>query len=322
MNVRLSILLVLVLALIGGAVLITQVLSTREPDNKQPWMYKITPQDIVSISISHADKETAYESTGDQRWFIKDGNDTPVAIDKWGGKVILLSGPRSSRTLASKIDDPAKYGLDFPQTTVELVDRSGYPLRFHLGDPTPDSDFWYARLVDSEKLYTVPSVWGEEISKLATNPPYSNTPKALVGLQATDIAGVIATYEDQQRQYFLKGNKWVFRDGNKDSPLTVDLLAIPSFITTAPWESLIAEYESDDFSTYGLDSPTTKLEIITKDEKRIELHVGNATSDDNRRYARPVGSERLFTLPASWNDEAVMLVTEPLLLTSSELAGE
>ena len=82
MNVRLSILLVLVLALIGGAVLITQVLSTRDPENRQPWMYKITPEDIVRISISHADKETAYESTGDHQWVIKDGNDTPVAMDK------------------------------------------------------------------------------------------------------------------------------------------------------------------------------------------------------------------------------------------------
>ena len=171
MNVRLSILLVIVLVLIGGSVGITQALRTKEPREQEPWFFKLNVGDIEQISVTHNDEHTEYAYEGSQ-WVIKDGNATPVFVDKWAGATLLLSGPRSSRALDIEIVDPAEYGFDPPQTKVEIVDKSGFPLRFELGDPTPDGDNWYARLEESPRLFTVASSWCEVVSKLATEPPY------------------------------------------------------------------------------------------------------------------------------------------------------
>ena len=171
MNVRLSILLVIVLVLIGGSVGITQALRTKEPREQEPWLFKVNVGDTEQISVTHVDQHMDYAYEGSQ-WVIKDGNDTPVFVDKWSGTTLLLSGPRSSRALDIEIDDAAEYGLDSPQTKVQIVDKSGFPLRFELGDPTPDGNDWYARLEGSARLFTVASAWGEVISKLATEPPY------------------------------------------------------------------------------------------------------------------------------------------------------
>lgn len=175
MNVRLSILLVVVLALIGGSVIITRELSTKEQPQREDWLYRVNLEDIKSISVTHLDSQMDYTYDGEQ-WVIKDGEDTPVYVDKWAGTTLLLSGPRSSRSLADTVDDPAKFGLDFPQTTVRLVDKSGVPLQFYLGDATPDGKSWYATLEGSPRLFTVDSTWSDVITKLATEPPYPPTP--------------------------------------------------------------------------------------------------------------------------------------------------
>lgn len=172
MNVRLTILLLLVLVLIGGSVAITQQLTSKEPRAVETWLYRIDSEDIAVISVTYRGEHMEYARTGDDTWVIKDGNDTPVFIDKWAGTPYLLGGPRSSRELDTLIDDPAKYGLEEPQTTIILIDRNGFPLEFHLGDTTPDGQNWYARLAGGDRLFTVVSAWTEVVSKLATEPPY------------------------------------------------------------------------------------------------------------------------------------------------------
>lgn len=171
MNVRLSILLVVVLILIGGTVGITQVLNTEEPREQEPWFFKLNLSDIEQISVTHVEERVDYAYEGDQ-WLIKDGNDTPVFIEAWAGTTLLLSGPRSSRALDIETYDPAEYGFDPPQTKVQIIDKSGFPLRFELGDLTPDGENWYARLEGSPTLFTIAASWCEVISRLATEPPY------------------------------------------------------------------------------------------------------------------------------------------------------
>ena len=176
MSVRLSLLLVVVLIIVGGTVVITQRGKTAEPQIVQPWMYRVDMEDITDISVVHKGERQDYELQ-DKQWVIKDGNDTPVFIDRWAGTTLILSGPRSSRALADQVDDPAKYGLDSPQTSVTLENKSGAPLVFHLGDPTPDGNHWYAKVEGSEMLFTVASLWGETISRLVNEPPYTPTPE-------------------------------------------------------------------------------------------------------------------------------------------------
>ena len=175
MNVRFSILLVLVLLLVGGGVAISRELSTTKGEPKNPWLFKVDIDEIVGISVVYQGQQMSYERQDDQ-WVIKDGNDTPVFQDKWAGTTLLLSGPRVSRAVADEIGDASTYGLDPPAARVQLANTSGFPLEFHLGDPTPDEDDWYARLVGSQQLFTVPASWGTVVTRLAIQPPYEPTP--------------------------------------------------------------------------------------------------------------------------------------------------
>ena len=175
MNVRLSILLVLVLVLIGGSVFVTKELSTKKHTQREDFLYKFSSDDLLVITVTHRGQTVEY-ARQDNQWVIRDGNDTPVDVDQWAGTPLLVSGPRSSRVVDERIDDPAKYGLDPPQTQLRILDRSNIPLDLYLGDPTPRGGDWYATVVGSGKLFTVAGVWGEVISKLAIDPPYPDVP--------------------------------------------------------------------------------------------------------------------------------------------------
>ena len=85
---------------------------------------------------------------------------------------LILSGPRVNRVLDATVDNPESYGLEPPQTTVEVTERGGQKFEFHLGHLTPDQKNQYAQLVGSPTLFTVTALWGDVINGLVSDPPY------------------------------------------------------------------------------------------------------------------------------------------------------
>ena len=311
MNVRLSILLVIVLAIVGGSVVITQQLRTREPRDQAPWMYRVNVDDIAGVSVIHEGEHTDY-ALEDDEWIIKDGEDTQVFLDAWSGKVLILSGPRSSREVAEQIDDTAKYGLDSPQTRVTITDKSGSPLEFHLGDPTPNGVNWYAKLVASERLFTVDSTWSEVISKLATEPPY--TP---FKINVENINSMAVTQNDRRVQYSFEDDQWTVKDEDgEDAPVLADEWASLALLLDRPEVRRISVNEPE-VAQYGLDSPQTQVQIIHKDSDLKELHLGDTTFDGESRYARIVGSNVLYTVAVAWSEVVSRLASEPPYLSTA-----
>ncbi len=92
-------------------------------------------------------------------------------LDRWGGIPLLVTGPRSSRVLEERIDDPAAYGLESPQTVVEVSLEDGRQIAVHLGDVTPDGNGNYAQLVGFPTLFIVNVSWGEVLNRLVLEPP-------------------------------------------------------------------------------------------------------------------------------------------------------
>ena len=164
MNLRLSILLVVILLIFGGTFLSLRVTDNNAPDTSRPWRYRIDEGDIGAMEFTHQGEEIAYfRSPASLDWYIAgDGEevpDIPVFHQKWGGTPLLMSGPRVTRPLADTIVDPASFGLDPPETAVKVFDRYGNIIEFHLGMPTPDNVNQYARLVGEDALFTVPIEW-------------------------------------------------------------------------------------------------------------------------------------------------------------------
>ena len=173
MNPRLTVLLVAVLLIFGGAFLAVRLTGSGEEAKFTPWLYRIDDQSIVHVEVTYGGQTVNYArepGTGD--WYIDKEPKVPVLQEKWGGTPLLLSGPKVSRALAEKIENPASYGLEPPLTRVRVTDVGGTTLEFHLGKATPDTKNQYARLAGHPALFAVPAEWANVVNRLATEPPY------------------------------------------------------------------------------------------------------------------------------------------------------
>ena len=309
MNLRLSILLVAVLVLFGGTFLVVRFTGPQERTPDEPWLFRLDDGAINHIVVTHNDQTVNYDKNpGSLIWFILDDQGLPVNFEKWAGTPLLLSGPRVNRVLSDTIDDPVSYGLDPPETSVNVTERSGQGFEFHMGFSTPDETNTYARLVGFPQLFTVPTSWAEVISRLATEPPYPR----LYLIDENDIRDIQVISDGRTVNYHRDLLTKLFSiEGDPNVPVfpekwgeTLGLIINPRVV------EVLADDEGD-AASYGLDPPRTIARLTKMDGSSIEFHLGVTTPDQERYYAQTVGKEEVMIVPASWAQAVIELAADP-----------
>jgi len=169
MNFRVSFILLVLVAVVGGYVLIFELQRQPERPPAAPWFYDISTEDITNISVTFEGQRQAFAIT-DQGWVFEDTGE-PVDVDRWGGITLLLSGPRTTRVVEEQFDNPAQYGLDPPQSYITVRLKGGRQIDILLGDKTPDGIKHYAQVVGYDPLFLIHSSWGDVLNRLVTEPP-------------------------------------------------------------------------------------------------------------------------------------------------------
>lgn len=330
MNIRLTILLIIVLLLFGGT--FAGVILTRDPEprQEQAWLWRVDDNSLVNILVTYEGETLEYrKKEGGVRWFIvEEDRERQVYQDKWSGTPLLLSGPRVNRTLADEMENPAQYGLDPPITVVRLTERTGRQYEAHLGLPTPDGQNQYARLVGSPKLFSVPQIWARVVNRLVFQPPYPRLydtdieDRELLHVGKQDVIYFEVTVDGEQVIYGAdRDDNWFIIEVDEATGEDKEF-AIPAESWTGA-DSLLENPEVIDTvsenlrdpENYGLDPAGTSVWLATSAEETHEFYIGDSTPDGSHRYAVTSGQTELFTVPASWADAIERLVTEPLVTT-------
>ena len=327
MNLRLSILLVVVLLIFGGTFLILQLTDNGQPDLSRTWLYRIDDGDIIALELVHDGEEIAYfRSPASLDWYIASDSeeepDIPVFQQRWGGTPLLMSGPRVTRPLSDSIENPAAFGLEPPETAVTIFDRYGNTVEFHLGKPTPDNLNQYARLVGEDALFTVPIEWAYVVNRLANDPPFGrlydidqHTVLLVQFFRGEEVTRYVI--EDSTGRWFLDGEPPLLLD---PGPWAESLLPLMN-----PRMDLILAHDIDDPALYGLDEPDTVLVIIRRGgQQGIEVHIGDETPDGKYRYVDVVvGSmvsedTNLYGVLNSRIDPIIAMATDPPVLAEED----
>jgi Domain of unknown function (DUF4340) len=128
---------------------------------------------LVHIGVVHDGQAVDYErQIGSEEWHILTDSEVPVAEEKWSEILPSLSTAPVAQVVSDKIDEPAKYGLESPQTRVRVTTSQEEPVDFYLGNATPDGQSRYAQRRGTSELFTVPETWAKMLEGLATKPPY------------------------------------------------------------------------------------------------------------------------------------------------------
>ncbi len=169
MSFRVSFILLVLVAVVGGYVFLFQLQDRGEVSLQNPWFYDVGFGDITGISVTYLGDTQDFNKTPEGWVFLETGD--PVDNYRWGGIVLLLTGPRSSRVLVEDVDNPEEYGLAPALTRITVTVLGGREILMSIGDKTPDSNSSYAMVDGSTTLFTSPSDWAGILNRLVTEPP-------------------------------------------------------------------------------------------------------------------------------------------------------
>ena len=174
MSFRVSFILLVLVAVVGGYVLLFELQKTPKAAENAPWLFAVGMEEFAIISLEHTGQKQVFENTPDGWVFL----DTRQAVnpERWGGIPLLLTGPRSTRVAKAQIDNPADYGLDPPQSVFTVMLKRGQSITTLLGNKTPDGQNHYGQVIGSAPLFLIPASWGNVINEIVDNPPFPPTP--------------------------------------------------------------------------------------------------------------------------------------------------
>ncbi len=325
MNVRLTILMVVVVAVVGGAWAIiefTNIVSRGEAQEDEPWLFSIDEGSITYIQVVHGGESIEYaRDSGSHQWRILGDPSYPVFQQRWSGTPLLLSGPRVNRGLRETIENPADYGLAPPETIVRVSDWADNTFEFHMGMPTPDGQNQYVRLVGDDALFTVPAIWADVVNRLAVDPPYGR----LFSLELEFLRVVEVNAGDSTAVYFLEGDQWLV----SDEPPPVDPeTAAPASEEWLEWLPILAAPRIDDIveqllqgrdterlAEYGFDEPEVRVVLARRGQAAVEFQLTEGPPGSGSYYARSLEQtdEKLYLMKKSRLEGIERLASNPLV---------
>ena len=352
MSLRLSLVLVVIFAFASIAVA-WRIRNAPEEQKEplSPYFYTLDSADITGVSIIAGDNAASWHIRREEdrnRWYFDEPKDIPVNTDRWGGITTLLSGPRTHRVLMEQFSDPEIYGLDDPQTIVQLTLRDGKTVTVHIGDETPDGGSHYTRQTGSSQLQMVDSSWGDVLARLANEPPYpgwyygetiapkiENIHQALFYRRGFELARAFGyndtdTPEKEEGWYLCDlplaarepctGATALDKQGVEEmlQPiLEPHINAVEAYGQGEVFEELAPLF--DKYGT-GEDAPYVTLRRETETEEgvtevwTISLSLGDLTPDGSEMYIVAMDSKDVLRVDAEWGKSILALFDAPLPL--------
>lgn len=332
MNWKLTAALVAIAVIIGAVVYFNPFTGEEDPRKKNPWFYQVSFDDIVKIEVTAGENKESFSKITESVWVIDRLGDIPPSHTRWGGIVLLLSGPQTKRdfsTIRPTIENPAEYGLDTPQLVVKIGLTGERELDFRLGDKTTDGNHHYGQVIGFPQLFLISDLWGEVLARLANEPP---TPKWWQYRDPEILEEVniyLGSSEGNEDGPYLRlqnnDGEWEARNFPEDEanrPLDPDKWAEYVNLVGGPVDIEIVEYgvRDRDYIDWGIDDKGKSVEIRfsgltergTKYVEGVLYLLGDKTEDGQRYYAVPpsdISLTPVITLSAEWVDAMFDLIS-------------
>lgn len=187
MSFKLTAVLLALLVILGGGAYAVARSKAKPATEPTKYLYKYPYEDITKIDIDLPDKSMHIKQTkvGEQEtWAFADGTGPSDDADTANASNVqlIMSGPAYARVVADGPDATARladYGLAKPSIVATITTKNGVVHKVLMGDKTPDGKYHYAKNAESDTIYLVDKVWGDELTRVVNNPPLKTaTPTA------------------------------------------------------------------------------------------------------------------------------------------------
>lgn len=132
------------------------------------YLYEVDQSEInyLSVQTPIGRKEFHLKPDG---WYFTDPPNVPVNTERWGGIVLLLTGPKVERLLPKDVDVSQLGFGQGSRMSIKTSDGETFTLVF--GDKTVGQDAYYVKAEWSGEIVTINVAWVEAITRLSSVPP-------------------------------------------------------------------------------------------------------------------------------------------------------
>jgi len=179
MKVRNTIILIILLALLGGYVYFFEVRgNTGEEATPTPSTVQVldlNEDDVVGLTVQGPEGTTRLSRPVGGQWQMEEPSQEPADDTRVGLVVSSLAHLSASRSL-TETTDLEPFGLASPLWTVEVEVAGGTTERIQIGDKNPAGGQYYVKKEGDSAIYLVYASTIEGLQRLVKEPPYQPTP--------------------------------------------------------------------------------------------------------------------------------------------------
>lgn len=181
MNVRNTLILVVLLALLGAYVYFVEIKgeagkeATPTPSAVQ--VFDLEEDEVTGLTVTGPEGTTRLRRDAGGEWQMEAPSQEPADDIRVGALSSTLARLSATRALTD-VTDLEPFGLAAPSWTVEVVLSSGETHRLQIGDQNPAGGSYYIKKEGDPAIYLVYASTVQSLQRLVTDPPYRPTPTA------------------------------------------------------------------------------------------------------------------------------------------------
>lgn len=130
-------------------------------------------------------------------------------------------------------------------------------------------------------------------------------------VEEEDIDLITIQTEDSEQSFsHREGQGWYFT-GERQPPVDLARWGGVTLVLSGPRARRVLADEVDDLQTYGLDPPSTVLDLGLRGDRKLRLFLGDTTPDGSGYYATQEGDDNLYVIESVWGQVLRRLAFEP-----------
>jgi uncharacterized protein DUF4340 len=178
MNFRLTGILIIFLAALGGVVWYSELRDKGSSDSTgaasdktgQTQLQKFDDKDARQLVVVKGDQRVQVDRPDGTTWVLQPSGQNADSV-RVSSVLFRLSSLQATKKVADAATDLSQYGLDAPPMSVTTTVADGTVYAVLLGSKSPTEAGTYARKADETTVYLVSSQLGTDLERLITDPP-------------------------------------------------------------------------------------------------------------------------------------------------------
>ena len=284
-----TIVLLLVLAGLGGYIYFYEAGRVPEDPNAKPKAFTFSGDNIDELQIRNASGDSSRVQRAGDNWQLVE----PVKAEADNGVVGTVTSNLASlevqRVVDEKPADLAQYGLNPPRIDVgfRLRDQKEFQ-RLLVGDKTPAGGDFFAKRPEEPRVFLISSF----LDSIFNKTPFDLRNKGILTFERDKVEGIEVVAGTSGLQFARTGTDWRIV---KPIAARADYAAAEGLLTRLSSTNMLTVVaEAGELGPYGLDRPSLTA-TVTAGSAKATLLLGR-TAEDGGTFARDASRPVVFTV--------------------------